>query len=152
MKKHVIFILLGLSFLFVKTVVAQSAGDAVYLETISTPDKSLDFIVGLYPDTYYYNTTKEYSTMTLKILNNSTSILDWNDYKVYIQLSDGTLFYNYKTQAESGEYCNSYTISTGLAHSQTVCFTPKFRVSEISKVYLSFNDNKFFALLYIPAK
>jgi hypothetical protein len=152
MKKLGVIMIMGFSILFAKAGFSQTANDAVYLETISTPDKSMDFIAGVYPNTYYYNVSGDYSTLTLKVLNNSSTSLGWNDYKVYILLKDGTLFYNYKTKAESGEYSCVYTVPTGTANSQSVAFSGKFDIHDISSVYLSFSDSKFFNLLYGPAK
>jgi hypothetical protein len=121
--------------------------DPVYLEIISNGDKTMDFTLGLYPETYNYNYDKKYSSMKLKILCNSTTTLEWKDYKIYILLKDNTLFYNYKTNASSGAYCCHYSISHGEIKEQILCFARKFNIEDIDKVWLSLNDSQFFNLV-----
>jgi len=69
-----------------------------------------------------------------------------NDYKVYVQLKDGSLFYNYKTKAQSGYFCCNYTVDAKNSHDQFLCFTKKFVADDINKVYVSFSDNQFYNL------
>ena len=90
--------------------------------------------------------------MTLRVLNNSKDDFSWKNYNVYIELEDGTLFYNYKTKAEDGLYANFYTVAAGKAHDQSVCFGQKFEYRDIKKVWLSWVDEKFFSLVYQKGK
>jgi hypothetical protein len=151
--KRILFIFIAAFLISIGYVKAQDyTNAAVYLEIISNPDKTIDFTLGIYPETYEYNYEGKYSTMVLRVLNNSKESLNWKDYKIYILLKDNTLFYNYKTKASSGLYGCNYSIETGGSNDQRVCFSKKFDVEDIEKVWLSFDDAQFFNLLYNPRK
>lgn len=129
---------------------AQSgSGDPVYIEVISNNSKSINFILGVYPKTYSWSEALQASQLTMRILNNASDDYFWNDYKVYILLKDNTLFYNYKTKAETGEYACTYTIKgNGGFNDQTMSFDKKFDIKDIKSMWVSFSDNTFIELLY----
>ena len=127
--------------------------DPVYLETISNSSKSINFIAGVYPKTLVYSAASENTKLTLRVLNNATDSYKWKDYKVYIMLKDNTLFYNYTTKAETGEFACTYSVEGAKGfHDQTVCFSKKFEVDDIKQMWISFADDTFIALIYVPGK
>ena len=127
----------------------MSSDDPVYIETISNPNKTINMILGFYPKTYQWSESLEASKITLRILNQASEKYEWNDYKVYILLKDNSLFYNYTTKAEEGDYNCKYTINgDGGYHDQVVCFSKKFDISDIKTVWISFGSGLFFELLY----
>lgn len=136
------------------TLSAQSTkDDPVYLETISNSSKSINFIAGVYPKTFVYSAASENSKLTLRILNNAKDAYKWKDYKVYIMLKDNSLFYNYTTKAETGEFACTYSIDGDKGfHEQTICFTKKFETDDIKQMWISFSDDTFINLLYVPGK
>ncbi len=154
MKKIAIIITVGLFFINILNTKAQmTKEDPVWLETISNPSKTINFIAGIYPKTYIWSDANENSKLTLKILNQSKDSYDWKDYKVYILLKDNTLFYNYKTKGESGEFACNYTIEGNEGvHKQTICFSKKFNVSDIKQMWISFSDETFITLIYVEGK
>jgi len=132
---------------------AQTKNEPVYFDNISNATKTIDIGVGLYPSTSQWNEKDSYTSFIFKVHNNSKSNkMDWDDYKVYILLKDGTIFYNYKTKAESGDYSCIYAIEPRKSHSQTICFGQKFDNENIDKIYVSFGDNQFFRLVYYDGK
>jgi len=127
--------------------------DPVYLETISNSSKSINFIAGVYPKTLVYSEANENTKLTLRVLNNATDSYKWKDYKVYIMLKDNSLFYNYTTKAETGEFACNYTIDGNKGyHDQTVCFSKKFGSDDIKQMWISFGDDTFISLIYVPGK
>ncbi len=71
-----------------------------YYENISTPDKSIDILYGFYTGTIEGMERKDGSVYTvgqIGLINKSKQDFKWNDYKLYILLKNGDLFYNYKT-------------------------------------------------------
>lgn len=70
----------------------------------------------------------------------------WDDYKIYILLKDGTLFYNYTTTAKDGELACRWSVEADANHIQYVCFEKAFDVDNIERVWLSMGDDKFFEL------
>ena len=127
--------------------------DPVYLETISNSSKSINFIAGVYPKTLVYSAANENTKLTLRVLNNATDSYKWKDYKVYIMLKDNTLFYNYTTKAETGEFACTYSVEGNKGfHDQTVCFSKKFEVDDIKQMWISFADDTFISLIYVPGK
>ena len=150
MKKFFVLICLFFALMSVQNVNAQmTSDDPVYIETISNPSKTINLILGLYPKTYKWSESLEASQITLRILNEATGDYDWSNYKVYILLKDNTLFYNYTTKAEGGEFDCSYTNDGNSGyHDQVVCFDKKFDVDDIKTVWVSFDTGIFFELLY----
>ena len=152
MNTQLLFLCILVSFSLNKLSAQIKATDPVYVNTISTSDLSIDLTVGLYPLTYKYEKAYDYSILTLKILNDSKKDFDWNDYRVFILLRDGTLFSSYKTKSEKGEYLNKYIIDSGDLHTQTVCFGRAFDVDDIKYAWLSWVEEKFFTLPYVEGK
>jgi hypothetical protein len=144
-KSFLMLCLLFTGFIFAQT----DESSPVYVQTIATPDKSLDFIVGLYPQTYKWNDELLFSSMKLCVLNNADTPLEWNNYWVYILLNDNTtLFFNYKTKADNGEFACDYTVNAGKMHEQCVCFDKKFDFKDIKKVWLSVTSGNFIEMIY----
>jgi len=130
-----------------------SKEDPVYLETISNSSKSINFIAGVYPKTLVYSAANDNTKLTLRVLNNATDTYKWKDFKVYIMLKDNSLFYNYTTKAESGEFACEYAIDGDKGyHDQTVCFSKKFSTDDIKQMWLCFADDTFINLIYVPGK
>jgi hypothetical protein len=154
MKKAITSFVLFFGLLTTITLSAQTTKeDPVYLETISNSSKSINFIAGVYPKTLVYSEANENTKLTLRVLNNATDSYKWKDYKVYILLKDNTLFYNYTTKAESGDFACNYTIDGNKGyHDQTVCFSKKFGSDDIKQMWLSFGDDTFISLIYVPGK
>lgn len=126
-------------------------GQAFYYESISTPDKSIDFLFGFYVhnlETEERKDGSEFTVAQIGLINKSQKSFDWNDYKVYVLLKNGDLFYNYKTEAKSGDYACVFTLNGGETLKKKICFEKKFAAKDIDKVWLSFSDYKFFKLLY----
>lgn len=154
MKRTITLSAVLLCLFFISSLSAQTTkNDPVYLETIANGSKTINFIAGVYPKTYSYSEANENSKMTLRVLNKASKSYDWKDYKVYILLNDNSLFYNYSTKAESGEFACNYTIEGDEGyHDQTVCFSHKFDVKDIKDMWLSFGDDTFIHLIYVPGK
>lgn len=131
----------------------MTAKDPVYIETIANGSKTTEFILGIYPRTYKWSESLEASQLTMRTLNKAKDAYKWDDYKVYILLKDNSLFYNYKTKAESGEFACKYTIDgDGGFNDQVLCFDKKFDVKDIKTIWVSFGDNTFIELIYSPAE
>ncbi len=136
-----------------KITAQMTAKDPVYIETIANSSKTTEFILGIYPRTYKWSESLEASQLTMRILNKAKSDYKWEDYKVYVLLKDNSLFYNYKTKAESGDYACKYTIKgDGGFNDQVLCFDKKFDVKDIKSIWVSFGDATFIELIYSPAE
>lgn len=131
---------------------AQSKEKVPYFyEVISNPDKTIDYAFGVYPTRSEYVRNSNgggYTKMRIAVINYSKQDLKWNDYKVYILMKNGDLFYNYTTAAKEGELACNYVVKPDETHIQYVCFEKEFDINQIDKVYLSLLDNKFFPLIY----
>ena len=133
--------------------------DPYYWESIATPNKSLNFSVLLFHQEYNWTESKvdgKYSRLTLSVKNkNKDKPLKWNNYTVYLQMKDNTMFHNYKTVAKSGKYANSYSVVSDKIRYQYVCFAKKFNPDNIKRVYLKMTAGNFITLRYFkggPAK
>ena len=123
--------------------------DPVYVQTISNESKTIDFVIGLYPNTFHWNKKLNATTMTLRILNRGNQDYEWKDFKIFLFLRDKTILYNYTHEDKSGEYSCFYSVSKeGGINDQTLIFRKKFRLSYIKSVWVSFADNNFIELLY----
>ncbi|HTA28679.1 MAG TPA: hypothetical protein VK809_12880 [Bacteroidia bacterium] len=125
----------------------------VYLEVISNDSKTVDYTLGVYPGTYAYHEPDgidPYSSLTLRVVNSGSETLRWNDRsKIFILLKNGTLFCNYLTAASEGEKTCSFTIYKDGSHDQTLCFSTKFDVGDIDKVFLyDGTHDQVFSLVY----
>ncbi len=154
MKKSITFLFTAICLFLFNTSNAQTTGsDPVYLETISNASNTINFIAGVYPKTYVYSEANQNSKLTLRIKNNAKVEYQWKDYKVYILLKDNVLFYNYSTKAETGEFACTYKIEGNEGfHEQTICFSKKFEIADIKEMWISFGDDTFIHLLYVPGK
>ncbi|MEI6347884.1 MAG: hypothetical protein WCP69_08060 [Bacteroidota bacterium] len=151
MKKTNQFLVMAFCMMFTYTLKAQmTASDPVYIETISNTSKTTNFIVGIYPKTFVYSAASENSKLTMRILNKADGEYKWKDYKVYLLLKDNSLFYNYTTKAESGDFLVNYSIEGGGKgfHEQVLCFSKKFDVDDIKLMWISFADDTFIQLTY----
>lgn len=131
---------------------AQSKEKVPYFyEVISNPDKTIDYAIGVYPTRSEYvknSSGSGYTKMRMAIINYSKKDYDWKDYKIYILMKNGDLFYNYTTAAKEGELSCTYTVKADETHIQYVCFEKEFDINNIKSIYLSVLDNKFFSLIY----
>lgn len=139
--------------LFVLLLTQKVYSQGFYYENISTPDKSIDFLYGFYTSTLEGIERKDgsvYTVAQIALINKSKEDFKWNDYKVYVLLKNGDLFYNYKTEAkdEASDYACIFNLKSGATVKKWVCFEKKFTEKDIDKVWLSFNDYKFFKLIY----
>jgi len=139
------------SLLLVVTVLATYAQKIVYYSTIiSNPDKTIDFDFGFYPKTMQYVEPagqKGYTVVKCAVINQKTAKpFDWRDEKVHIYLKSGKLIRNYTTKAESGDYAVKYTVQTGETRYQEYCFSHKFALEDIEKLWLVMGDNEIFEL------
>ncbi len=148
MKKRlalIVFFLITLTFLAMAT-------PPFYYSGIETPDKTISFTIGFYPDKYSWHETPsagKYSVIIGAIINskNAQQIV-WKDYKIYIMLKDGTLFNNYTTVAKDGPFACNYTVNPGETHYQNFTFKKKFNPKDIAAVWLKLSDSNFIKLLY----
>jgi len=124
----------------------------IFAEKISTPDGSINFLVGFSPESLQTITKSDgssYCTAKLVLINDKTAkSFDWSDYKVYVLTKNGKLMYNYTTSAESGEYACTYTLKPGDSRTQIVCFSNTFQPAEVERVWLVFSDDISFELIY----
>lgn len=140
-----------LALLFVALTLASNAQKIVYYSTvIATPDKTIDFDFGFYPKTLQYVEPagqKGYTVVRCAVINQKTAKpFDWKDEKINIYLKSGKLIRNYTTQAETGDYAVKYTVDPGQTRYQEYCFSHKFGIDEIEKIWLVMGDNQIFEL------
>lgn len=143
--------LFTIALLFAIIGVNAYAQKIVYYSTvISTPDKTIDFDFGFYPKTMQYVEPadgKGYTVIRCAVINQKAAKpFEWRDEKVNIYLKSGKLIRNYTTRAESGDYAVRYTVDPGVTRYQEYCFSHKFAVDEIEKVWLVMGDNQIFEL------
>ncbi len=124
--------------------------DIYYYEKISNSSKTINFLIGVYITKNEYISSGEdegYTKIRMAVINDKNADrFKWNDYKIYIQLKNGDMFYSYTTKATEGETNCTYIVSPDETHIQYICFDKKFDVRDISKMWLSMSDNKFFEL------
>jgi len=142
----ILFNLLGLS------LHSDSKVESYFWESISTPDKTLNFSVMILPQRYKWiesKTAGNYSTITLSVKNkNKNKILEWKNYNIYLLLKNNDLIHNYKTIAKKGSYANNYKIEPNKIRYQTLCFGKKFNPDNIKIVYLKMTDSNFIQIRY----
>ena len=121
-----------------------------YLGVFSNTTNSIKFTIGAYPNSVNQSKRNDgtiYTAMRIAIINNEKAEpIEWSDYKIYILLKDGSLFYNFLTSASAGDYACKYTVQPGETHLQFACFEKIFYSTDIDKVWLSFSDNQFLPL------
>ncbi len=135
------------------TAVFAQTKTKVYLEVISNDSKTINYTLGVYPNTYSYTQPEgiePYSSLTLRVVNSGSETLRWTEHnKIFILLKDGTLFCNYLTAATDGAKACSFTIDKDGSHDQTLCFSTKFDTSNIDKIWLyDGTRDQTFSLLY----
>ncbi|MBC7450496.1 MAG: hypothetical protein H7259_03310, partial [Cytophagales bacterium] len=129
-----------------------------YLGVFSNEGNTIKFTIGAYPHSISQSKRTDgtfYTAMRVAIINNEKAApIIWSDYKIYILLKDGSLFYNFLTNASAeSDFGCKYTVAPGTTHIQLFCFEKLFTNSEIDKVWLSLGDNKFLPLVsYIDNK
>ncbi len=121
-----------------------------YLGVFSNTTKTIKFTIGAYPNSISQSKRNDgviYSAMRIAIVNNEKAeAIEWSDYKIYILLKDGTLFYNFLTNVSTGDYACKYTVNPGETHLQFVCFEKVFSANDVDKIWLSFSDHQFLSL------
>jgi len=128
----------------------QNQINEYYLGVFSNTTNTIKFTIGAYPSSVNQSKRNDgtiYTAMRIAIINNEKAEpIEWSDYKIYILLKDGSLFYNFLTNTTTGDYACKYTVQPGETHLQFVCFEKIFNSSDIDKVWLSFSDNQFLPL------
>lgn len=146
--------ILLLVFVFLSGVgIARQNKEPYYSQNVTTPDKSsLNFNVFVFHHKYRWVESKtegKYSAVSLVVQNDKNAkALDWNDYKIYFLLKDGTLFHNYTTTAKSGNYNCDYSVEPGEQHVQIICFGKKFDPEQVDKAWIKMTHANFIDLLY----
>lgn len=143
--------ILAIALFFISASLSADAQKIVYYSTIiSNPDKTIDFDFGFYPKTLQYvepSGQKGYTVVRCAVINQKgAKPFEWKDEKVNIYLKSGKLIRNYTTKAESGDYAVRYTVDPGVTRYQEYCFSHKFGVDEIEKIWLVMGDSQIFEL------
>ncbi|WP_461789829.1 hypothetical protein [Pedobacter sp.] len=136
--------------LFLATATSYAQKIVYYSTVISNPDKTIDFDFGFYPKTMQYVEPagqKGYTVVRCAVINQKTAkAFDWKDDKVHIYLKSGKLIRNYTTKAETGDYAVRYSVQPGETHYQEYCFSHKFTLEDIEKIWIVMGDNEIFEL------
>lgn len=154
MYKHLVMVLIAFAF---STSCITAQINEYYLGVFSNEGNTIKFTIGAYPNSISQSKRTDgtfYTAMKVAVINNEKAEpIVWNDYKIYILLKDGTLFYNFLTNATNNDYSCKYTVNPGETHIQFFCFEKLFTNPEVDKVWLSLGDNKFLPLIrYIDHK
>lgn len=157
MKKKLFFLgLICAAFLIAAPTTVKAQTDPFFYESISNPSKTINFIIGLYYTKNEFITRDDgtgYTKIRMALINKEgADAFKWSDYKIYIMLKNGDLFYSYTTKATEGELACTWTCQPGQNHIQYVCFDKAFDVNQIERVWLSMSDNKFFDLVKSESK
>jgi hypothetical protein len=152
MKQKLFFLtLVCAAFLTAAPLASKAQSDPFYYESISNPSKTINFLIGVYYTKNEFITRDDgtgYTKIRMAVINKEgANPLSWTDYKVYIMLKNGDLFYNYTTKAQDGDLACTWTVQPGTNHVQYLCFDKAFDVNQIEKVWLGMADNKFFDLV-----
>lgn len=152
MKKKLLFVaLVFAAFLVAAPATTKAQNDPFWYESISNPSKTINFLIGFYHTKNEYITRDDgtgYTKVRMAVINKEgANPFQWDDYKIYIMLKNGELFYNYTTKATDGDLACRWTVQPGSNHVQYVCFDKAFDVNQIEKVWLGMSDNKFFDLV-----
>lgn len=147
MKKAFYTVLIFILFCCTQT---QAQTSDYFLGVFSNTTKTIKFTIGAYPNSISQSKRNDgtiYSAMRIAIVNSEKAeMIEWSDYKIYILLKDGTLFYNFLTNATTGEYACKYSVNPGETHLQYVCFEKVFASADVDKMWLSFSENQFLPL------
>lgn len=152
MKKKLLFLsLVCAAFLMAAPASLKAQTDPFYYESISNPSKTINFLIGFYHTKNEFITRDDgtgYTKIKMAIINKEgADPFKWSDYKIYIMLKNGDLFYNYTTKAQDGDLACTWTARAGETHVQYLCFDKAFDVNQIDRVWLGMSDNKFFDLV-----
>lgn len=150
-QKFLLLTLICAGFLMTAPLASKAQTDPFYYESISNPSKTINFLIGFYHTKNEYITRDDgtgYTKVKMAVINKEgANPLTWSDYKIYVMLKNGDMFYNYTTKAQDGDLACTWTVQAGSNHIQYVCFDKAFDISQIDKVWLSMSDNKFFDLV-----
>ena len=131
----------------------KAQADSFWYASVTSSDSAIHFLIGVYHTKSEYITRKDgtgFTKLRMVVINQAKAQpLSWADYKIFILLKNGDLFYNYTTKATEGDLACKWTVPPGKNHIQYLCFDKVFEASQIEKMYLSLSDNKFFSLLLI---
>jgi hypothetical protein len=146
MKKRFLFPIIFLCLTaFQNSAMAQTTD--YYLGVFSNTTNTIKFTIGVYPNSVNQSKKNDgtlYTAMRVALVNNEfADTIKWNDFKIYILLKDGTLFYNFLTNAQYGEYACKYQVAPGTTHMQYYCYDKIFIAGEVDKVWLCFSDSEF---------
>jgi hypothetical protein len=152
MKKKLLFVALVVAaFLVAAPTTTKAQSDPFWYESISNPSKTINFLIGFYHTKNEFITRDDgtgYTKVRMAVINKEgANPFEWDDYKIYIMLKNGDLFYNYTTKATDGDLACRWTVQPGSNHVQYLCFDKAFDVNQIEKIWLGMSDNKFFDLV-----
>ncbi|WP_442795072.1 hypothetical protein [Pelobium manganitolerans] len=127
-----------------------------FYTTVSSPDKTIDYLFGFYPSTASYTesaSVKPYTSIKAALINQKGA-KDFvsKDDKIMILLKSGKLIRNYTTQAKEGDYAVEYTTKPGETHAQYYCFSGKVDINDIDRVWYILSDTQIFELLTAETK
>lgn len=142
----VLFLTFFILFTGVQQACAQQTNE-YYLGVFSNSTSTIKFTMGAYPHSINHSKKSDgavFTVMSVALVNNEKADpIEWNDFKIYILLKDGTLIYNFLTTATTGEYACKYQVAPGTTHMQYYCFDKIFSAADIDKVWLHFGDSVF---------
>jgi hypothetical protein len=142
----VLFLTCFILFTGVQQACAQQTNE-YYLGVFSNSTSTIKFTMGAYPHSINHSKKSDgavFTVMSVALVNNEKADpIEWNDFKIYILLKDGTLIYNFLTTATTGEYACKYQVAPGTTHMQYYCFDKIFSAADIDKVWLHFGDSVF---------
>jgi hypothetical protein len=128
-----------------------TSAQALYAESISTPDGSINFLIGVSPSSIQTVTRSDnstYCTVKLVLINDEKAqAFDWADYKVYVLTKDGKIGYNYTTTADGGEFDCTYELKPGESKTQLLCYARTFAQADIDRIWLVMSDEISFELV-----
>jgi hypothetical protein len=132
---------------------AQETNEPYFSQVVATPDKtSLNFTIFIFHHKHRWvesETEGNYSVVSMVVQNDKNAKpLQWEDYKIYFLLKDGTLFHNYTTVAKTGNYACQYTVETGQQHVQLICFGKRFDPKDVERVWIKMTHTNFIRMLY----
>ncbi|MFC5283330.1 hypothetical protein [Pedobacter alpinus] len=135
---------------------AANSQTKYYYTTVSSPDKTTDYLFGFYPSTLTYTesaSVKPYTSIKAVLLNQKgANPFKSNNDKIMILLKSGKMIRNYTTQAKEGDYAVEYTTQPGENHTQYYCFNGKVEANDIDRVWYILSDTQIFELLTAETK
>lgn len=138
------------------SICAAHAQTKYFYTTVSSPDKTIDYLFGFYPSTASYTESasiKPYTSIKAALINQAgAKDFTSKDDKIMILLKSGKLIRNYTTQAKEGDYAVEYTTKPGETHAQYYCFDGKIDINDIDRVWYILSDTQIFELLTAETK